>query len=249
MEEKKTVGFLKGKPIIAIAMAAAVLISFGITWAYYTSKQALANPLTTAHSGAAIVEEYNPNSSFLPGETVTKKVAFQNTGKMDIFLRVEVPPEEYWQYMSDEMTNGILHKKGDIVKDGDVKDGENGLLTSKVEKIWTNYWKIGEDDCEWSPVIQENGKAYRYYLRVLEPGDVTHDILSSIKLSEEVSNDRHSINYSNKCYVLTFNAEAVPVEDHGGQLGQSSWNMSVSLNNDGKLTWTQVGDQSDGQSN
>ena len=87
-KEKK----LSAKPLILAAAAA--LLSFGITWAYYSDIIVLANPFATSHSGAAMVEEFNPDSSFLPGETVIKKVAFQNTGEMDIFLRVEVPPEE-----------------------------------------------------------------------------------------------------------------------------------------------------------
>lgn len=248
MEEKKTVGFLKGKPIIAIAMAAAAFIGFGITWAYYTSRQALANPLTTAHSGAAIVEEYNPNSSFLPGETVTKKVAFQNTGKMDIFLRVKVMPEEGWY-------------------DGKGNEAA-GLETVKVEKEWTAQWgepnipenagqtispetAYGSDGEEWTKAYKDtNGSWYRYYKKVLRAGEKTADILESIKLSPDVSNDRHDLDYSDKHYRLIFEAEAVPVEDHGGQPGvQSSWNMSVSLNNDGNITWTQGASQSGGQSN
>ncbi len=239
MEGKRMRTALKGKKMLVLGTAAAALIGFGITWAYYSSKQALANPLTTAHSGAAIVEEYNPDSSFLPGELVTKRVALQNTGKMDIFLRVEVMPEEGW-YQED----------GSEIPE---------LKTLKVEKGWTDAW--GEPDIpenasqpilpetayggtegkEWTKAYKDaNGKYYRYYKRILAAGEMTADILESIRLSPDVSNDRHAADYSDKHYRLTFHAEAVPVEDHGGQPGvQASWNMSVSLSNDGSLTWTQ----------
>lgn len=253
MEEKKTVGFLKGKPIIAIEMAAAALIAFGITWAYYTSKQALANPLTTAHSGAAIVEEYNPNSSFLPGETVIKKVAFQNTGKMDIFLRVEVLPEEGWYNAGGQKAEGLETVK--VEKQwtdewGGVKILEAGNQTEESDGMPGEIYGEETETDDWTKAYQDtNQKWYRYYKKVLSAGETTADILKSIKLSNSVTNDRHGLDYSDKHYRLTFNAEAVPVEDHGGQLGQSSWNMSVSLNNDGSLTWTQVPSQSDGQSN
>ena len=221
-KEKK----LSAKPLILAAAAA--LLSFGITWAYYSDIIVLANPFATSHSGAAMVEEFNPDSSFLPGETVIKKVAFQNTGEMDIFLRVEVPPEEAW------------YAKGE-------KDPLGGAYTTDaVIKNWTAVWPKGGDAAftdDWSQVFTDaDGTKYRYYRRILPAGETTEDILDSITLSTEVSNDRHDIDYSDKIYKLTFNAEAVPVEELNGELSvQSQWNMDVTKGNDGILTWEKSG--------
>lgn len=217
---------LSAKPLILAAAAA--LMSFGITWAYYSDIIVLANPFATSHSGAAMVEEFNPDSSFLPGETVIKKVAFQNTGEMDIFLRVEVPPEEAW------------YAKGE-------KDPLGGAYTTDaVIKNWTAVWPKGGDAAftdDWSQVFTDaDGTKYRYYRRILPAGETTEDILDSIKLSTEVSNDRHDIDYSDKIYKLTFNAEAVPVEELNGELSvQSQWNMDVTEGKDGILTWKKSG--------
>ena len=221
-KEKK----LSAKPLILAAAAA--LLSFGITWAYYSDIIVLANPFATSHSGAAMVEEFNPDSSFLPGETVIKKVAFQNTGEMDIFLRVEVPPEEAWYAKGEKEPLGGAYR------------------TDVVIKNWTVVWPKGGDTdstADWSQVFTDaDGTKYRYYRHILPAGETTEDILDSIKLSTEVSNDRHDIDYSDKIYKLTFNAEAVPVEELNGELSvQSQWNMDVTKGNDGILTWEKSG--------
>lgn len=216
---------LSAKPLILAAAAA--LMSFGITWAYYSDIIVLANPFATSHSGAAMVEEFNPDSSFLPGETVIKKVAFQNTGEMDIFLRVEVPPEEAW------------YAKGES------EPLDEPYTTEAVIKNWTdNIWPEGGDAAstnDWSQVFTDaDGTKYRYYRHILPAGETTADILDSITLRTEVSNDRHDIDYSDKIYKLTFNAEAVPAEELNGELSvQSQWNMDVTEDEDGILTWSE----------
>ena len=221
-KEKK----LSAKPLILAAAAA--LLSFGITWAYYSDIIVLANPFATSHSGAAMVEEFNPDSSFLPGETVIKKVAFQNTGEMDIFLRVEVPPKEAWYAKGEKEPLGGAYR------------------TDVVIKNWTVVWPKGGDTvstADWSQVFTDaDGTKYRYYRHILPAGETTADILDSITLRTEVSNDRHDIDYSDKIYKLTFNAEAVPVEELNGELSvQSQWNMDVTKDKDGILTWKKSG--------
>lgn len=219
--------FLKDKNTVALAVLGAAFLGFGATWAFYSSNHtALANPLSTTHSGAAMVEEFNPNSSFLPGETVAKKVAFQNTGDMALFLRVEIPPEEGWY---------------------DSKNAEmlvNELETKWVIKNWTEAWSDdgASGKGQWSEVFTdaETGKTYRYYERILPVKAQTDCILDSITLDPAVSNDRHYLDYSDKIYKLTFNAEAVPVEGDDNHPGvQAEWRMSVVKAADGTLTWTQ----------
>ena len=228
MKEMKEKRSGKRIRIAGLAAFAIALLSFGITWAYYSDIIVLANPFATSHSGAAMVEEFNPDSSFLPGETVIKKVAFQNTGEMDIFLRVEVPPEEAW------------YAKGES------EPLDEPYTTETVRKNWTVVWPKGGDAADtdyWSQVFTDaDGTKYRYYRRILQAGETTEDILDSITLRPDVSNDRHDIDYSDKIYKLTFNAEAVPVEELNGELSvQSQWNMDVTKDKDGILTWKKSG--------
>lgn len=235
----QTIASKKAVILLALGVAAA---SFGTTWAYFGSTQVLANPLFVKDIGAAIVEEYNPNSSFLPGETVAKKVKFQNTGDMEILLRVKVPPTESWS-------------------DADGKELEK-LDTTKVIKYWTEAWpdedkkaileikKMNEEyegqdkrNVKWTKgEAGSDGEQYYYYNRILSPkgqaGDQTEEILEKIQLETSTSNDRHDLDYSGKIYTLTFEIEAIPV-DESFSSAQSMWNMKVTQAQDGSgnLIW------------
>lgn len=222
MEENKKKQFLQSKKAVSLLALGIMILVFGATWAYYEATQSVSNPLFTSHSGAAIVENYDPSSSFLPGETVIKRVAFKNTGDTEIFLRVEVEPEEAW-YKGNQKTE---------------------LDTSMVIKNWTeNVWVTSQrpNDTKaetelWSAPIKDGDKTYRYYKRILEPGDQTADILESIRLDPQVSNDRHETDYSNKTYVLTFNAEAVPIAELDQQIHLPAiWGKSVIMTENGTV--------------
>ncbi len=280
MTEKKR--SFKKIAAVAVISAGMVLASFGGTWAYYQSELSLVNPLSTPDSSVVMVEDFDPTQSFLPGETAVKKVWFENTGDMDLFLRVEVLPEEGWYKYSD---NQLVTAEG--------------LDPSKVIKNWSDTWTdklddrtdfVGADPKKkvkkqaqtdegavdwgetnlWTEAYQDtDGKYYRYYRRILfkkgsraepsDPGtaapkeetlDSTDPILESITLSNAVTNDRHDTNYSDKVYVLTFNAQAVPVEGEdvlenkqmaSSQVGvETMWHMKVTRDTDGQLTWTQL---------
>lgn len=226
MKEKKK--SLKKIGIASLASLAVIAGSFGATWAYYSDGQSLENPFTTPHSGAAVVEEFDPDSSFLPGETVPKKVAFQNTGDMDLYLRVKIPPKEGW----------FTPAQG-----GNPVQENEKLLTDQVIKEWTKYW--GAEDTkngvwtegeEWITIGE-----YRYYKKILPKGETTENILESIKLNPEVSNDRHAANYSDQIYKLTFDAEAVPVYDDGQSGVEEEWKVRVEQKPDGSLKWSPAG--------
>lgn len=248
LNKKKLLEIITSKKVAPLLALLILAGTFASAMAYYNEEQALGNPLKTSHSGAAIVEEFNPDSSFLPGETVIKKVAFKNTGKMEVFLRVEVPPEEGWYYAAEvkDKNGNIIHKAGDLantaeldpkkviklwngIKDSDKKVWVNGETSEKLDGLseaidynvetdyWTKIYKVEE---------ASGTKYYRYYKRILAPGEATDDILNEIQLATDISNDRHETDYSNKVYHLTFNAEAVPVEEHDGKIGVPAiWNM------------------------
>ena len=218
--KKKSKKTLHAACLLVLLILAAAM---GITWAYYSDEMSLVNPLSTSHSEIAMVEEFNPDSSFLPGETVIKKVAFENTGDMDLFLRVKVPPQEGWYDGSS--ASELLDQ--DIWQTGNVTRNWN-------TSVWS---EDGSETDYWTEEIQ----GYRYYKRVLPAKKTTDQILDSITLSPEISNDRHSVDYSDKIYKLTFEAEAVPVDASEEQVSvQAEWGMEVSgvtADGNGVLTW------------
>lgn len=242
--------FKSMRTVCPVVLAAAT-VAFGITWAFYSNISALANPLSTSHSGVAMVEEFNPNSSFLPGETVAKVVKFQNTGDMDLFLRVQVPPEEDW-YTAQGKKNDKLSKDRVFKNwtDSWTKKTESVEYESGTETIKLQKWGDWEQTDLWSaPIKDANGNYYRYYREILKANgdsgdkDETPAILESIKLDPRVTNDRHEANYSDMIYKLTFLAEAVPVESHADmdeQMGIELWGVSVDGVANGILTWSSI---------
>lgn len=233
METKKEKRSFKKISIAALVSLAVIMGTFGGTWAYYGASRAMANPLRTPGSGVAIVEDFNPTDSFLPGETVVKKVAFQNTGDMDLYLRVKIPPSEGWYESVIDNVNGT---ETTVVRPVD----EGKLLVSRVIKDWTEEWgnqradDSWDDGTEWVTIGD-----YRYYKKILPAGGSTADILSSIKLDPAVSNDRHAADYSDKIYKLTFDAEAIPVYADGqATYGiEAEWKMTAEMGNEGILSW------------
>lgn len=239
---------------IAAVAAIGALAGFGGVLAYYGDTASLVNSLSTAASGVAMVEEFNPSAYFIPGEEVTKVVQFKNTGNADLFLRIEVPAEERW-----------------LDADGTAADE---LEPSKVIKGWTDAWtdteqeingvqeklQIGVDTEGLTPDLwgetdlwsiaykDDSGRYWRYYKKVLQPGELTDPIMTYIKLDPMASTDRHSPDYSDKIYKLTFNAQAVQTEwregaTNGENLAASSeWKMHITSTTTGAdgsvwLTW------------
>lgn len=165
-------------------------VSVSTTWAVYTDTNTIKNQLSTNHTAVMLKEDFVQFSSFLPGETVTKKPYFENTGARDMLIRVPIELAETWQ----EPEEG----------------SEEQLDKEKVIKNWSQYW-VNETSSEWF-----QGEEYYYYKKILTKkgteGSKTNPIMDSLTLSKDVSNDGHEADYSNAEYEITIEAEAVPAD-------------------------------------
>lgn len=198
------------KKLVAATVGFFCLTTIGTSMASYTNKVNITNPFNTSGpSSAVMLENFNPDSTFLPGETVEKQPYFKNTGAADLLLRVKVTA--VWKKSDDS-----VFEPGDPFSD-----------TDKVTKLWTDSWEK-----EWVQIGE-----YYYYNKILkksgEAGDTTSIILKKLQLSAEVSNDKHDTDYSDRVYELSFDAEAVPADhvsaeqwknDIGADAGKLSWN-------------------------
>lgn len=184
-EEKKVLFFV----LLFLAGCFALGLTGG-TMAYYHQEKRLGNPFTTGSSQVALNEEFDPTSSFLPGEKVVKEAYFKNTGKTDLYLRIKDPLS----------TATWIPEKDDAGRELDIK---------AVEINWSQSWK--ED---W----QQLGDYY-YYEKVLPAGEKTELIIESLSLNPEVSNDRHGPDYSEKTFSLNLKAEAVSSGSDGTEWG------------------------------
>lgn len=182
------------KKLVAVLASAVCIAIVGTTWAYYTNSITITNPFSTPKSSSVLIENFDPNSTFLPGETVEKAPFFQNTGEVDMVLRLKV--EKEWR---DE--------KGSKVSNGGINDPD----VDAVEVFTTESWK--ED---WTQIGD-----YYYYEKIFKAGEPTPEIMTGLKLLptyEDTENGKllvtnhPEVDYSNLVFVLDFNAEAIPAD-------------------------------------
>ncbi|WP_125143298.1 BsaA family SipW-dependent biofilm matrix protein [Clostridium transplantifaecale] len=206
------------KKIVALLAGFLCLAAVGTSMASYTNMITIKNPFSTeGPSGVILAENFNPDSTFLPGETVQKQPYFKNTGDVDLIVRVQV--KERWK-----------DGEGKTVSDENNPDAPN---VDAVTKSWTDSWKN-----DWVEI-----GSYYYYKHILTKADGAHAktpvILSELKLSNQISNDAHGINYSGLVYELNFDAEAVPADKLSVAVWQDELNVG-SAQQVSSLDWSNL---------
>jgi len=160
------------------------LTAIGSIWAYYHTEGALDNNLKTKkYGGEQIVEKFTPNEDWELGERITKEVLVENTGNVELLVRIKL--DEKWTRDNDDFitlnsTDGIdqytnvhfIAGSGQL----DAADGStlnDGSVVTKV--LGSNRWIYSTD-------------GYWYYNSTLKPtgmpGDRTELFLESIILAK-----------------------------------------------------------------
>ena len=190
---------MKKKTKVAVAGLATVALVGG-TFAIWQATTTVNNPFSTADGyGADTVEKFNPadGNDWEPGAEVEKEVGAVNTGDYPVYVRMKL--DETWSRGEDTFkTIKTGETPADTVEDEFYnsdkilnvfqKDAIDGLVEEDdtvVEKIGFNEddWILGRgsNDVE-SP---EYDDWYYYYKNPLQPGDVTENLISAVKLSED----------------------------------------------------------------
>lgn len=132
-------------------------VGISSTWAVYHDSTTIPNKLSTGETAVAISENFDPRSTFLPGETVVKEPYFINTGTVDLALRVQV--KEEWKVIGDEREN---------------------LETENVLKEWTDSWendwvKGAEGQYYYKKILKSKAKTDKILNSVTLSSDVSND--------------------------------------------------------------------------
>lgn len=81
----------KDKRILKAAIAVALLIIVGGTFAWFTSQDEVTNRLTASQNyGVSITETFTPEDNWIPGQEINKDVSVINTGDIDAFVKVSL---------------------------------------------------------------------------------------------------------------------------------------------------------------
>ena len=164
------------KKIIGLCIAGVLAVgSIGGSLAWFTSSDSVTNPFSTAstdnpsdpNSGIKIHEDFNKEDAdnTLPGDTVTKQVNVINKATYDQLIRVKI--KKVWK-----------DAKGNEKSDLDTKNinlnFENNLTDSN--KPEEGKWIEGSD-------------GYYYYNGIVNPKGQTANLLESVTLSKDTTNE------------------------------------------------------------
>ncbi|AXH51571.1 SipW-dependent biofilm matrix protein BsaA [Clostridium perfringens] len=164
------------KKIIGLCIAGVLAVgSIGGSLAWFTSSDSITNPFSTAstdnpsnpNSGIKINEKFNKEEAdnTLPGDTVTKQVNVINKATYDQLIRVKI--KKVWK-----------DAKGNEKSDLDTKN-----IILNFEKNLTDSNKPEEG--KWI----EGSDGYYYYNGIVNPDGQTANLLESVTLSKDITNE------------------------------------------------------------
>ena len=164
------------KKIIGLCIAGVLAVgSIGGSLAWFTSSDSITNPFSTAstdnpsnpNSGIKINEKFNKEEAdnTLPGDKVTKQVNVINKATYDQLIRVKI--KKVWK-----------DAKGEEKPDLDTKN-----INLNFEKNLTDSNKPEEG--KWI----EGSDGYYYYNGIVNPDGQTANLLESVTLSKDITNE------------------------------------------------------------
>ena len=170
------------KKIIGLCIAGVLAVgSIGGSLAWFTSSDSVTNPFTTAstdnpsdpNSGIKIDEKFDENKAKnrLPGDEVTKQVNVINTATYDQLIRVKI--KKVWKDAKGK-------EKSDLDTKNIILNFEKNLTDSN--KPEEGKWIKGSDE-------------YYYYNGIVNPDGKTANLLESVTLSEDTTNEFKGLNF------------------------------------------------------
>ena len=164
------------KKILGLCIAGVLAVgSIGGSLAWFTSSDSVTNPFSTAspdnpsdpNSGIKINEKFNKEEAdnTLPGDNVTKQVNVSNKATYDQLIRVKI--KKVWKDAKGE-------EKSDLDTKNIILNFENNLTDSN--KPEEGKWIEGSD-------------GYYYYNGIVNPDGQTANLLESVTLSKDTTNE------------------------------------------------------------
>ena len=164
------------KKILGLCIAGVLAVgSIGGSLAWFTSSDSVTNPFSTEstdnpsdpNSGIKINEKFNKEEAdnTLPGDNVTKQVNVSNKATYDQLIRVKI--KKVWKDAKGE-------EKSDLDTKNIILNFENNLTDSN--KPEEGKWIEGSD-------------GYYYYNGIVNPDGQTANLLESVTLSKDTTNE------------------------------------------------------------
>jgi alternate signal-mediated exported protein len=196
----------KQKRIMVGAFVVAAVITFGATFAWLSSKDAVTNKLTAnAENQVVITEDFNPPSNWVPGSEVEKRVSVTNTGSIDAAVQitlqqrielhstedVDFNPDNIADYVSLDLNDPLIQalKAGGQLITLDEENGTYKQSATATDLVGTDYvptktgiYLFRRNGTIESDVIDENIDKYvGFYYVASENGIGSYYELSAVK--------------------------------------------------------------------
>ncbi|MGG7097116.1 BsaA family SipW-dependent biofilm matrix protein [Clostridium sardiniense] len=169
--------------------------------AYFSSKESKKNKFTIGSISTEINENFDKDSAkdVSRNEEIKKVVSIKNTGKNPVIVRVIINPQ--WDEEKDE--------SGKVTK----------LTTSASNQVQLNFANTWKED--W---IKDND-GYYYYNKILNPGESTSDLLKSISLKNNISQEDIE-SFKNRSFSVNVSSEAIQVNK---EALRKEWNINNTI--------------------
>ncbi len=169
--------------------------------AYFSSKESKKNKFTIGSISTKINENFDKDSAkdVSPNEEIKKVVSVKNTGKNPVIVRVIINPQ--WDEEVD--------KNGKVTK----------FTTSASNQIQLNFSDAWKED--WI----KDSDGYYYYNKILNPGESTSDLLKSVSLKNDISQEDRR-NFENRSFSVNVSSEAIQVNKDALR---KEWNINNTI--------------------
>ena len=184
--------------VLSVLVAAAAV---GVTYAYLQNTQQQPNTFKVKEDKVSVTETFTEPTTMQIQNEFEKKVAVQNTGTSDQFVRV------YLDF-----------------SDSRIRD-KSKLVSSKGEYSWNEFLTHLPDN--WAYVSESDNQTlggYFYYTKILKPNEKTPNLIEKVKtdFTEDGTENIDNINDFD-IVVYTESVQTTEIDQNGTQYNDADW--------------------------
>ncbi len=228
---------MKKRAALGLAGLAAVA-AIGGTWAYWNQNLSVDNNFQAGNFDSDIVEQFEPEEDWLPGETVEKVVSVKNSGNVDMAVMAKITQKWDGERMVFEDSEGNEVSAAQVHWGDNVAIHQNsaGWVLNRDEKlgITKEFFSFNDAEDTWfltGGAAQEDGSLdlYFVYSDIVAEGEETPALLTSVTMNpliesettdkvyeadengklQVVEESSSGFHYENAQYTMTINAKTV----------------------------------------
>lgn len=221
---------MKKRAALGLAGLAAVA-AIGGTWAYWNQNLSVDNNFQAGNFDSDIVEKFEPEEDWLPGETVEKVVSVKNSGNVDMAVMAKITQKWDGERMvftdlSGKEAYAAQVQWGNVAAFASPDTAEAGLSIGIADTVDS----FAEAEGQWvlTDVQKPDDSSmdlYFVYSEIVAQEGVTNNLVESVTMNpliqsavikkvyeagkEEPKEVKSGFNYENAQYTMTINAKTV----------------------------------------